>query len=77
MTIKRLGNVSPKFVTVELAEMIDDSIGLAVTITSLEHGAVTVGFTESESDELWHIFQNKYFEAEAENHKRRMNAQEN
>lgn len=57
--------------------MIDDSIGLAVTITSLEHGAVTVGFTESESDELWHILQNKYFEAEAENHKRRMNAQEN
>ncbi len=70
--------VEPKFVTLGLFKSKKNGeVGVSFTITGLESGNITVGFTEAEAEEAWQAMQRWSFKAEAENHRRRMNAQEN
>jgi hypothetical protein len=69
MTIKR-ADVPAKFLTLELMETPDGEVGVLFTITSTEHGAVSIGFRESEADEAWRAMQRWTYAAETENRKR-------
>lgn len=60
-------DIPAKFFTVKLVRFRNGKVGVAAVITDPEAGAVTIGFSEEESEQAWQLMQRMSFRAESMN----------